>query len=354
MTLTIFQLQQMYGTSNVQQLRGANPNAAPKNAGDMGVLERSAANSPIEIIPDDDNPLFMNVEQRALAHQIKRDQEMQDMKRQSAEVKESSEAMRREHAIFETLSPEEQRLYLDQRKQKELDAYNAYQAKEVVRLEKLKASLPPRISGALGEDLRLSNQDLEEANFLEAMKVKYAHLKDVYAPPAPELDALPALFPMPSKESPTYKNNPESFDRIRTQDIERRQEVNRLNEEKVQAWQKDIDRAGNTFVMVLNYAFSHSVSILSSIDSNAKGVKNATQDLESGNTRPFLREQIAQQQANVDKGWQDIRNHLEYVKRMIDDNGFAMEASQYFADYTQFHIGTAYNLNAVYREAGIA
>jgi hypothetical protein len=344
MTLTISQLQQMYGTTSVQTLRSANPSGASAKS-DAAVDVLDAASN--DIIPDDDNPLFMTVEQRAEAHQ------REEMVR-NAKYAQYLENVRNEETALAVMTPEEQAIYYEEKQQYELELYRNHQAKEAVRLEKLKASLPPRISGALGEDLRLKGYDLKEANFLEAMKVKYAHMKDAFIPPKPESEPLPELFGAFPTTSRYYKAHEAHFEEKKAEYIARREEVSRNNEEKLQKWRSEIDQNGNNFVIRLTFLFGRAATDISTITSTTQSLENAKRDLEDGNTRPFLREQIIQQQAVVDKAWQNIRTALQNIKNVTDTEGYREQTAQYFADYTQFRTGTAYDLNEVYRKAGAA
>lgn len=341
MTLTISQLQQMYGTKNVQELKGANSNAAPKNAGDVDVLERSAANSPTEIIPDDDNPLFMTIEQRALAHQH---EEMRlrkaESERAQAEHAKMMEGIYKEQAAFEAMTFEEKVAYSEQKLQKMAEGAIKHRIEREAKIEVLRASLPPRIAGALGEDLRLNDAyTAKEANFLEQMKVKYAAVKDALSLPDEEIKDL------------AVRHAVGDF-RIDPQQIAEEKRLQNLSAAEVAAEMKQ--KAGNSFVLGLNGTFNEIKVFAERIDHNRTMLQTAQRDLNAGSSRPFLREQIAEHQRNIDESIPKLDYWLKYLKDNTDSRGVQEEISSFFADYMQFHTGKTYNLNALYREAGLA
>jgi hypothetical protein len=342
MTLTISQLQHMYGTSSVKELRGASPSGSSRKA-EADVLEPSTANSSNEIIPEEDNPLFMSVEQRAWAHQreeiLQHQRERQEIQRQIAEGEKSIEAMKRERAAFEALSPEEQIIYDKQRQQRELESYRAHQAKEAIRVEKLKASLPPRVEGALGEDLRLAYYyDLKRGSFLEEMKVKYAHNKD-------------ALFAPDQKLKEAFVSHLASQMIYDPEEHALQSKINNLPASEVAGMAKQ--KIGNSFVMGLFASFDTFSMRLNNIYHNRNMMQSAERDMAEGNVRSGLKEQIAQHKQTIEETQQLLHNELLPVKYMIEDRGLDKEAAAFFADASLFFTGNTYNLNDVYREAGI-
>jgi hypothetical protein len=376
MTLTITQLQQMYGTNSVQTLRGASPNDAASSRNNVDVLERSATHTSHEIIPDDDNPLFMTVEQRVEAHRrqenIKREQEIQEVKHQAAEAFRNIETLKREQAEFEALSPEEQVIYYEQKQQRKLAEYHIYQEKEIARIEKLKASLPPRIEGALGEDLRLKDAyTSEQANFLEQMKVKYAAVKNALSPPQPELEPVMEVMEMPY--FPRMRENPEYDPRSRAREYnatidkmhkdltpsieahrQLREEQVQRNKERLAQWEANNDRVGNSFVLGLSGTFSQIQTYAERINHNRSMMQSTQHDLEAGADRPFLKEQIARHQQIIDETIPQLDHWLTYLKKNTDSHGVQHEITAFFSDYMQFHTGKSYDLNALYREVGLS
>jgi hypothetical protein len=335
----------MYGTKSVQELKDASPNAASQNI-DTDVLERNSAST--EIIPDEDNPLFMTVEQRAEAYRrhqenIQHEREIQENKRLVAEAQKNREVIKREQADFEALSPEQQIVYWERKQQKELEQYHAYQAKEAVRAEKLKASLSPRIEGALGEDLRLRDMfTFEEANFLEKMKVKYAHVKDALYDPIVPQDYesysdkdLVAKLHEGDKESRKIYSVWGTFIGYAPTEAEQR------------------EQAGNGFVLGLNGTFSQLSTFVERIEHHRSMMHNAQRDLNAGADRPFLKEQIAEHQRIITDSIPERNRWLTYLKEHTDSRGVQKEIANFFADYTEFHTGNVRDLNALYREAGL-
>jgi hypothetical protein len=304
MTLTISQLQHMYGTNSVQTLRGANPltdpvqtkNVTPSKSDSSSIHDHTvhSPETPDTSFPEGINLMLLSPEQRG-----------ELFKKQAAE--------------------------------------------ELAKLEAKKASLPPRIKGALGEDLRL-RYDLDTANFLEEMKVKYTHVKDAFSDPIvpPDYESYDERYPN-SKMAALFASEQREAEK------NARKMYNIFGDFTGYAptEAEERERTGNGFVMTLLPVVSHISSYLARMASNAEGVKNATRDLQAGNAHPGLREQIAQQQAFLDQARKEIKSPLEYLKNITDKRGFATEIAQYFADYSRFETGTAYDLNAVYREAGI-
>jgi hypothetical protein len=344
MTLTISQLQHMYGTNSVQTLRGANPYAAPQNAA-VGVLEPNAASN--EIIPDEDNPLFMSVEQRAWVHQRdevwKRQEEsklaMAEHARQREEHARQSEAFQKERAMIAAMSPEEKLAYSEQQQQQWVADAIRYRIEREAKIEKLKASLPPRIEGALGDDLRLTGAyTIDQANFLEEMKVKYAHVKNAIS----SSDEVIKEFAVRNAVG-DFMLDPEQ--------VKEQQRLYGLSAAEVAAEFKQ--RLGNSFVVSLAPTFSHIAHGLNKIYNNQSIMADAQARLAAGSDHPMLREQIASHEKSIAEAKKELRDILVPLHEKIDSFRVWHEVRSFFADYAEFAYGEPYDFYQAYREADL-
>jgi hypothetical protein len=284
MTLTISQLQHMYGTTSVKELRGASL-AAPS----VKTKENLAISQP----EDSDFALADDMATPRL-NQFK--------------------------AV--TSIPDEQNVMLMSPEQRGA-MFKKHEAERLAKIEERKAALPPRIKGALGEDLRLSDRySPETANFLEEMKVKYAHMKD-------------ALYVPEENEQPRIENNVFGEDLILPTKAQMR------------------ERDGNHFVINLAHAFSHIASKVNQIYTNRSIMKDAQNRLPSGSSQPLLQEQIASHEKIIAQAKKELRDILAPLHENLDPFDAWQEVRAFFADYAEFAYGERYDLNAAYHEAGL-
>jgi hypothetical protein len=318
MTLTISQLQQMYGTSSVQTLRGANPSGASAKAdAAVDVLEQGATALPNDIIPDEDNPLFMTWEQRIAAY------------------------VREEKAHAE-----------------------AHRIEVANRVH----TLSPRIKGALGDDMRLQDRfTVEQGTFLEAMKVKYAHMKDVFELQKPELEPVTTVIEMPyfpkMQENPATehlrgaKAHNERIDKmysdfaptIEANRLERAVQIER-NDARLAQWQENKERMGNSFVMTLFGYYEQIVNQYDLIISNDAMIKGASERMKTADA-PRLESQIATHKHVIIETAKSLRQNLAMLEDHTDGFTHFETMNTFFKEYAAFHSNAKYDLTEVISRA---
>jgi hypothetical protein len=341
MALTISQLQQMYGTK-VHELRGREPQdgesltktTAAKTTQSTQVVTKDTlpplpkvtyANSfDYEIIPDDDNPLFMNIEQRAEAA-AKQEADRAEAERRRIEQAYASlpsfkwapgktlQSHQQENMQYIEDHPE---LFMTDERYQSYLANKAEEEKRQKELDAIAATLPPRPAGALGEDLRLTmRNDIEKATFLEEMKIKYQEYKDAF--------------------NFNGDRNEYTFGGKVTTPVMRNA------------------KAGNSFVL---HIYAHYLSGMEekqeAINHQKEMIIHNQKMIEQGSITSI--NGLSSHRQALQEKQDEYERMLAGLKSFAEGKNVTKPLAAFFADYTRFTTGKAANLEQLYREYGIA